>query len=161
MTDFSAIANQAAGQSKKPPRLPPGNYSGIIKLPPAWGDANKNKTPYVRLMLGFMAFPEDVPESWSEYDEEDGTTSEVLRSDIDLAKRQMSYDFYMSDDAKWRLDAFLKEMGVNVGTAEAPRTYAETLPELVGQQVLCEVVHSLNQQTNKTYVQIKKLAPLV
>lgn len=159
MTDFSAIARQAAGQAKKPPRLPPENYPGIIKNW-AWGDQNKNKTPYVRVFLAPTDFPENLPEQWEEFDEEDQKTSLVNRSDIDLSKRQMSKDFYMTEDSRWRMDAFLKEMGVNVGTPESPRSYEDTLPELIGLPVLFEVQHQLNQTTNKTFVQVGKLAPL-
>lgn len=158
MVDFSAIARQAAGQSKKPPRLYPGNYPAVAKGF-EWGDANKNKTPYVRLNIGFTGFPADMPESWDEFDNESQKTTTVQASDIDLAKRQMRYDFYMTPDSKWRIDEFLKLMGINCGTEDAPRTYEETLSELIGQPMTAEVVHQLNQQTNDTFVQIKTLGP--
>ncbi len=160
MTDFSAIAAKAAGQAKKPPRLPAApDMVGVIKSF-AWGDQNKNKTPYVRLSVGFTGWGNSVPESWDEFDNETQTSVSVQRSDIDLSKRQMSRDFYMTEDSQWRMDAFLKEMGVDCGTPENPRSYAETLPELIGQPVLVEVEHRLNTQTNDTFVQIGKIAPL-
>lgn len=159
MVDFSSIARQAAGQSKKPPRLPPGDFPGVIKSF-EWGDANKNKTPYVRLMLGFTGFPESLPDSWEEFDNETQKSVTVAKSDIDLTKRTMRRDFYMTDDSRYRMDEFLKAMGVNCGTPEAPRSYEETLPELIGAQVLVEVQHQLNQQTNDTFVQVGKIIPL-
>lgn len=159
MVDFSAIASQAAGQSKKPPRLPPADFPGVIKSF-EWGDANKNKTPYVRLMLGFTAFPESLPESWEEFDNETQKSLTVTREDIDLSKRTMRKDFYMTDDSRYRMDEFLRAMNINVGTPDAPRSYAETLPELIGQGVLVEIQHQLNQQTNETFVQVGKLALL-
>lgn len=159
MVDFSAIAAQAAGQSKKPPRLPPADFPGVVKSF-EWGDANKNKTTYVRLMLGFTGFPDSVPETWEEFDNETQTTNTVSRADIDLSKRTMRKDFYMTEDSKWRLDDFLKSMNINCGTPDAPRSYAEALPELIGQAVLIEVQHQLNQQTNETFVQVGKLALL-
>lgn len=159
MTDFSAIARSAAGQAKKPPTMPPETYPGVIKSF-AWGDDNKNKTPYVRLMLGFTGWPESMPESWDEFDDEKQKSFVVERKDIDLATRQMRRDFYMTDDSKYRMDDFLKSMGINVGTEDAPRTYEETLPELIGAGVLIEVQQQLNPGTNKTYTQVGKLAPL-
>lgn len=158
MVDFSQIAKQAAGQSKKPPQLPAGNYPGVVKSF-EWGDQNKNKTPYVRLQVGFTGFPDDLPETWDEFDNETQKSTTISRSDIDLAKRQMRVDFYMTDDSRYRMDAFLKSMGVNCGTEDAPRSYEETLPELIGAPVIADVVHQLNQQTNATFVQISKLAP--
>lgn len=159
MTDFSQIARQAAGQAKKPAQLPAGDFPGVIKSF-EWGDQNKNKTPYVRLQIGFTGFPSDLPESWEEFDNEKQTSTTVSRGDIDLAKRQMRRDFYMTDDSRYRMDEFLVAMGINVGTPDAPRSYEETLPELIGAPVLAEVQHQLNQQTNATFVQIGKLAPL-
>lgn len=159
MVDFSSIAKQAAGQAKKPPRMPPGDFPAVVKSF-EWGDANKNKTPYVRLNIGFTGFPADLPEEWEEFDNEAQKSVTVKRSDIDLSKRQMRKDFYMTDDSRYRMDEFLKLMGVNCGTPDAPRSYEETLPELVGAQVLAEVQHQLNQQTNETYTQIGKVIPL-
>lgn len=159
MVDFSAIARQAAGQSKKPARLPPGDFPGVIKSF-EWGDANKNKTPYVRLQLGFTAFPESCLEEWEEFDNEKQTSFSVKKSDIDLSKRTMRKDFYMTDDSRYRMDEFLVLMGINVGTPDSPRSYEETLPELIGAPVLAEVQHQLNQQTNDTFVQVGKVIPL-
>lgn len=159
MVDFSSIAKQAAGQSKKPPQMPAGSFPGVIKSF-EWGDNNKNKTPYVRLMLGFTGFPADLADSWEEFDNETQKSTSVSKGDIDLGKRQMRKDFYMTDDSRYRMDEFLKLMGVNCGTEDAPRSYEETLPELIGAAVLVDVEHQLNQQTNSTYTQVGKVIPL-
>lgn len=158
-TDFSSIAKSAAGKAKKPPTLPPGVFQGPIKKF-EWGDANKNKTPYVRLFVGFTSWPEDLGDTWEEFDNETQTSSTVNKSDVDLATRQMSRDFYMTEDSRYRMDELLRSFGIDCGSDDNPRTYEETLPELIGQMANIEVVQQINPSTNKQYTQIAKLGPV-
>lgn len=141
MVDFSSLLKKPAGEAKKPPVLPAGDYPGVVKSYEL-GDQNKNKTPYVRFMLGLTAFPDSV--------------DEAEREGIDLSKRQQRRDFFFTDDALWRLDEFLRGLGIQSNG----RGYDEVLPEVVGQQVLIEVQQGLNQQTNEIFNQVGKLVPL-
>ena len=142
MVDFSAMLKKPAGLAKKPPALAPGDYPGIIKSFET-GDANKNKTPYVRFHLGLMGWPESVA---SDEQQQDGVP-------IDLAKRPLRRDFFMTDDALWRLDEFIKSCGV----AASGKSYEEVLPMLVGQQVTVEVQQYMNQSTSDIGNQVGKL----
>lgn len=141
MTDFSSLLKGAAGNAKKPPALPAGDYPAIIKNFEL-GDANKNRTPYVRLTLGLQGFPESV--------------SAEDREGVDLSKRQPRRDYYLTDDALWRLDELIRDLGIEA----AGRSYEEVIPELVGQQVLAELQQKLNQNTNETFTEVVKLVPL-
>lgn len=132
MPDFSKLLNAPAGEAKKPEPLLAGNYPGVIKSF-EMGDNNKNKTAYVRFHLGLTGWPE-------------GQDPQTMPSGepMDLTKRgQLRKDFYVTEDALWRLDEFLREMGVNL----AGRPYAEVLPETVGASVLVEVQQYVNNNT--------------
>jgi hypothetical protein len=73
---------------------------------------------------------------------------------IDLSKRQLRSDFYLTDDALWRLDAFMREVGINM---EPGQTYAEVLPTAVGTTATLHIVQELNQRTNDTYNKIENI----
>lgn len=135
MPDFSKLMNRPAGEAKKPPVLPVGDYAGVLGQ---WevGDNNKNRTEYVRFPVRLTGWPDDV-------------TGED-REGIDLSKRQLRRDYYTSDDAMYRLDEFIRSCGID----PSGRSYAEVLPELVGKPVIVEVRHYINQQTQELGNQI-------
>ena len=138
MVDFSTLLRKLAGEAKKPPTMPAGDYPAVIKAFET-GDNNKNKTPYVRFQLGFQGFPPDV-----EQEDIDG---------IDLSKRQMRADYYLTEDAMWRLDELLRTMGLDM----TGKSYEEILREAVGQEITAVVVQGLNQQTNEIYASVSKV----
>lgn len=136
MPDFSKMRT-VAGAAKKPAALPAGDYQGLIKSF-EFGDQNRNKTPYVRFHVGLQTVPAgaELPE---------GT---------DLAKRQMRRDYYLTDDALWRLDELLRSLGV---AFDGQKTYEELVPSVVGAPVLVEVQQYLNESNGDIGNQIGKL----
>ena len=132
MTDirFGDLLKRTAGEAKRPPTLPAGDYPGIIKSF-KFDDKNEKRTPYVEFTLGLTgpgAFNgEPLPE-----DELAG---------IDLTKRQLSLKMYLSDDALWRFDKFLETTSIDW----RGRAYDEIVPELVGQDVTIAVKQRMGQ----------------
>lgn len=151
MPDFSHLLKRPAGEAKRPPPLPAGDYYGVIR---SWeiGDRNQNRTPYVRLQINLQDWPDSSPDEWSFIDSEHKFIT-ATKSDVDLSKRQLRRDFFLTDDALWRLDEFIRSCGID----PQGRDYEEILPELVGQPVVVEVQQYLNQSTNETSNQIGKL----
>jgi hypothetical protein len=136
MPDFSQFMSKPAGEAKRPPALPQGDYPGVVKSFEL-GDANKNKTPYVRFHLGLTDWAQGVePEA-----------------DVELTKRQLRRDYYLTEDALWRLDEFIRSCGVQ----PAGQTYEEILPSLVGASVTVEVQQQLNQTSNEIFNQVGKV----
>lgn len=138
MPDFSSLLRKPAGEAKRPPVLPVGDYSGIIKK---WevGDNNRNKTPYVRFHLGFFDFPESV--------------DHADRENIDLSKRQKSRDYYLTEESLFRLDEMLRTLGVEA----KGRSYEEVLPEVLGKNVIISVTHYTNDRTGELGDQVEKI----
>lgn len=151
MADFNRLLQAPAGQAKRPPILPPGNYPGIVK---SWepGDQNANKTAYVRFHCGLVGWGEGVPTEWDVADAK-GNVVTVTQADVDLSKRQMRRDFYLTEDAQWRLDDFIASCGIEANG----RPYSEVLPELIGKSITVEVQQYLNKNTNELGNQIGKL----
>lgn len=152
MVDFSSLLRKPAGEAKKPPTLPAGDYPGVIKGKEL-GDNNRNRTPYLRLLVGLIGWPADAPTSWEEISES-GERYTVSQADVDLAKRQLRRDYYLTDDALFRLDDLIRSCGID----PQGRAYEEILEELIGQQVTVEVQQYLNQTTNQIGNQVGKLA---
>lgn len=135
MVDFAQLLRKPVDEAKRPPALPAGNYAGMVKSFEI-GNQNKNKTPYVRFHIVLNGWPEEVPN-----DDRDG---------IDLAKRQMRRDFFLTDDADWRLADFIKSCGIDA----SGRTFEDTVPEVIGHPVTVEVQQYLNQTSNEIGNQI-------
>lgn len=138
MPVFSDLLKKPAGEAKKPEAFPAGNYPGIVKSFEV-GDNNKNKTPYVRFNIGLTGVP-------------DGDEFEALVG-TDLSKRSFRRDYYLTDDALWRLDDFIRSCGID----PKGRAYEEILPDLVGVAVLVEVQQYMNQTNNEIGNQVGKL----
>ena len=151
MPDFSQLLSKPAGESRRPPTLPAGDYPAIIKSF-EYGDNNTNRTPYVRFAIGLTDWDQNVPDSWSQADAQ-GNLTEVSKSDVDLSRRQLRRDYFLTDDAYWRLD----ELILSCGVVPNGRSYEEVIPELVGSPVLAEVQQYLNQRSNETGNQIGRL----
>ena len=130
MVDFSQLLRKPAGEAKRPKALPIGDYQGMIRSHEV-GDQNRNRTPYVRFGLVLTEWPDTIgPDD---------------RVDIDLGRRTLRKDFYLTEESMWRLDRFIKSCGIDPQS----RTYEEILPQLIGQPVVVQVQHFLNQQTNE------------
>lgn len=120
--DFAKLLSKPLDDVKKPPAWPAGTYLGVISAF-KFDDANKNNTPYVRFTVKVTAAGPGLEPSELE--------------GIDLTKgREFRKDFYMTDDADWRLKEFIESLGVPT----AGRTFAETVPECVNGQVQLEVI---------------------
>jgi len=141
MVDFTSLLKKPAGEAKKPPALDAGDYPAVIKSYEL-GDQNKNKTPYVRFQVGLTGWPDGA-------EPQTNASGEV----IDLAAKQLRRDYYLTEDALWRLDDFLRAIGIE----PEGRTYDEVLPETVGTQVTAEVQQYLNQTNNDVGNQIGAL----
>jgi hypothetical protein len=136
MVDFSKLLQKPAGEAKKPPPLPVATFPGVIKSYEL-GDNNKNKTPYVRYQIGLTGWPE----------------GEEPIEGLDISKRTMRKDYYLTDESLWRLDEFLRSLGIE----GKGRGYDEVLPEAVGASVMAEVQQYMNQDTSELGNQLGKV----
>jgi hypothetical protein len=138
MVNFAHLLSQPAGKSKRPTALPVGDYPGIIKSYEI-GDNNKNKTPYVQFAIGLIGWPDGIEEQDIMQEVEEGKFEP-----IDLSKRQLRKQFFLTETSRWRLDEFLKTCALEMEDV----SYQEIFPQLVGQHVLVEVQQYINQKAD-------------
>lgn len=127
--DFSKLLSKPLDTVKKPPPLPQGNYEGVIAKY-EFGDNNTNKTPYARFEITVTAPGEDIDHA-------------QLPEGVEFPlKRKFRQDFYLTDEADWRLKEFIESLGINT----SGRTFAETVPETLNLPV---VAHMVQQNSTK------------
>lgn len=136
MPDFSQLLRKPIAEAKRPPCLPIGDYPAKISRYEL-GESRQNKTPYVRLHVALTGAPDGMDPS-----DLDG---------IDLSKRQMRRDFYLTEDAYFRLAELIKSCNIEAEDFET------AVPHLVGCDVLAEVQQYINQQTSEIGNEIRGL----
>lgn len=147
MPDFTAFLNRPAGKATRPPALAPEVYPGKITAH-EYGDNNRNRTPYVRYQITLTDWPPSLPHEKRVYKDREG--KEV---DIDISRVRLRRDFYLTEEAFWRLDEFLRSCGVNL----EGMSYEEACPQVIGADVKVEVQQYLNQNTNEMGNQVGRV----
>ena len=118
--DFKSLLGRSLDDVKKPSPVPAGTFYGVIQRY-EFGETSEKKTPFVRFHIGLTAPGDDIdPE---------------LLIGVDLSKRALRKDFFLTPDAEYRLKDALNALGINT----TGRTFAETIPEVINAQVLVEV----------------------
>jgi len=124
--DFKKLLSKNMDESERPRPLPPGTYFGrVSKI--SYDVSKEKKTPYVRFLLSVTSAG-------------DGVDEEALNG-VDLSKKQLRKDFYMTQDADYRLKDFIKSCGIQV----AGRSFESTLPDTMNAPVIMEVTQRAAQ----------------
>lgn len=141
MVDFSQYMRKPAGQATKPAALFPADYPAVVASfeKPA---ENKNGNVFIRFQFRLTGWGNAVPEDEKFVKDKDGKPTDTP---IDPTKRQMRRDFFMTEDALYRLDEFIRACGVN----PEGQSYEETIPQCVGANVSVGVEQYVNQKSNE------------
>ena len=140
---FSSLLNKPAGEAPRPKALPIADYPGVIKTWEA-GDSNKNKTPYIRFGIVLTGWPDTVDQA--ERQAEDGSA-------IDISKRTYRSDFYMTEDAQYRLDDLIRASDID----PSGQSYNAVLPHLVGKPVIVSMGQRFIEDTGETINQVNRV----
>jgi hypothetical protein len=138
--DFTSnLTRRAVSAVRKPPLLPLDNYPGIIRR--FEYAESRNKTPLLRYHIGLSGWGDNVPDQWDCWDSTRNESYTVQRSEVNLAAQQLRRDFYLTDDALYRLKEFWESCGVEPSDPDQDvvEWIQETAPTLVGHPVLVEV----------------------
>jgi hypothetical protein len=127
MVDFNALLSKPAEEFRRPPSLPAGSYFGTI-TEYKFDQTREKQTPYVRFTFKNLEAGPDID-------------SDDLQG-IDVAKRSMSTDFYITEDALFRLREFLESLGIPA----SGRTLTEMIPESVGMSVQLDIVAEMDRR---------------
>jgi len=120
--NFQSLLSKPVESAKRPVTKPAGTYFGRI-AGHKFDESPKQKTPYVRFELGDVQAGPDIDKEQL-VDPEDGTP-------LDLSKFKPHLDYYLTEDALYRLRELLESLGITV----SGRSFAETIPESKGMPV--------------------------
>jgi hypothetical protein len=131
MADFRSLLQQPMDDVKRPPTWPAGTYHGIVKSH-EFRVSRLKKTPSVQYHLGVLSAGEDIdPDSLE---------------GIDLSKRDLTKDYYLTEDALFRVKEFLESCGVST----TGRALGECIPEVLNARVLITVTQSATEDGKST-----------
>src|SRR5215471_11386625 len=139
MTDMSSLLRPPAAQTLPPPVIPANVYPGIIKTYELAQSNNGN--PMLRLQVALLDWAEDVPQSERF---QQGPNGEQIP--IDVSRKQLRKDFFLTQAAYYRLENFLSAMGYEVQVdAAGNKDYETPVTQLVGCKVGVEVQRIMSQ----------------
>jgi hypothetical protein len=126
---------------KKPPTKPAGTYNGII-AGFKFAESKVQKTPYVRFTINNVTPGQDIaPDQQLDADGQP----------IDFSKWIPHKDFFLTDDALFRLKSFLEE-GLQLPCNG--RQFVEVLPDTKGMPVMFTATQRTSDDGKEIYIDI-------
>lgn len=142
--NFQELLKKPVTSAVKPPTKPAGTYMATI-MAFNFDESSKKKTPYVRFQLGNVQPGPDI--------NPDDLVS-AAGEPIDLSKWKPGRDYYLTDDAYYRLRELIQSCGIAV----EGRDFSETIPELRGKQVQMTVIQKPSDNGEELYNEVTDLA---
>lgn len=136
--DFKALLQKPVDSVKAPEPLPEGHYNGRIAKY-EFGESQQKKTPYVRFALSLDSAREDV--------------DQAALADMDLSKKQLRKDYYLTEDALFRLRGLLEACNVSI----EGRSFDVAIPELIGTMVNVEVIRKPSTDGESFFNEVKDI----
>lgn len=139
--NFRDLLSKPTDNIKKPKALPIGTYRGVI-VSKAYDVSKQKQTPFVRLILQPSMAESDVAQ-------------EDLEG-INISSKQLRADFYLTDDASYRVLDLAKGLGIPT----EGRSLGEVIEDLPNHNVLIAVTQQLSQDGSEVYNNVNKLTAL-
>ena len=121
--DFNTLLSKPIDDFKPPVPLPAGTYYGVITGRKIDVTKNEKETPFVRFTVKLTHADPEV--------ELDG---------IDLSKKSMNKDYYLSEAAGYRFKQLVESFGVST----AGKSLNEMIEEVLNQEVMLSITQRLN-----------------
>jgi hypothetical protein len=141
--NYNSLLDKTVGSTERPKAVPIGIYTGVI-VDFAFDQSSKKKTPYVRYGVKPIQPVSGVdPDLFAAAGGQDR-----------LNKMKLGLDFYLTEDAMWRLREFLEEaMKIDCAT----RSYKESIPYAVNQRITFVMDVQVSEDGKASYNQIKSV----
>lgn len=144
MVDFTSLLEKRLDDVEAPALLPQGSYIMTI-AGYRTGESAKKKTPYVEFDLKISSAMDDVDQ-------------EELAKVKNLQDKTIKTQFYLNEDALFRLKDFCKKTGVPT----EGKSFTEILSEIAGAQLIGIVNHRVNpENTDQVFAEVRSFLPLV
>lgn len=152
-TDPVSALRPSARDTLPPPVIPADIYPGVIKSYEITVSTNQN--PILRLPVGLLDWPDTI-----NVDHRFQIGPEGEQIPIDLSKKQLRKDFFLTPAAYFRLENFLVAMGFEIQTdASGNKDYETPVSQLIGQKVGVEVQRILARNSSEFINVVGELVP--
>lgn len=151
MASFLDILDRPSTEIERPKPLPQGTYTCVVLGLPEHGKSSQKQTPYVRFTLRPVAAGEDVDQDalneWMR--KGDGSTRQ-------LSEASVRADYYITEDAAWRLDKFLTDLGLerDLGSMNV------RIQQCPGRQVNVFIRHEASQDGTAVFARVGDTGPV-
>jgi hypothetical protein len=141
--NYNSLLDRTVGSAERPKALPIGTYTGII-AEMGFGESAKKKTPYVRYTVRPLQAVSGV----------DPDMFAAAGGAERMAKMKLALDFYLTEDAMWRLREFLEEsLRIDCTT----RSFKEAIPYATNQRITFTMDVQVSDDGKASYNQIKNV----
>ena len=141
---FAPILDRPASEIERPKPIPAGTYTALVKGLPEFGESSQKKTPYARFTFELIAAGDDIDQEALE--EMGGIGGKTLRN-----------DYYLTEDALWRIKQFAEDCGVD----PEGLTVGQMLEYANGAQVQVVVRHEpARDGSDNIFARVAKTAPV-
>lgn len=138
--NFAHLLNKPATEIEKPKPMPVGTYYGIVQgFAPM--ESPKQQTPFLRFNVKLLRAGDDVDQS------------ELAAAKVKFGEKIVSKDFYLTDDAEYRLVEFLESCGI----PKEGKSLGEMLAESTNAEVQMEITHRMYNEGRDIATDIKSI----
>ncbi len=145
--NFASILDESPTEIIRPEPLPEGTYLAVVGMP-RYDKSSKKKTDFVEFPLRLINAGPDV---------DDESLAQAL-GDGKLNDKEMKITFYLTEDAKYRLDEFHRDCGVDI---EVPASRRARNEACVNQEVRVHIKHSSSEDGTRIYANASRTLPVV
>lgn len=141
--DFrNLLKNTPMDEIKRPPPLPGGTYHGQITKH-GYGKSPEKGTPFAQFEVTLTAAGPDIDQE------------ELNNLQIDLTKKKMTIDFYLTNESMYRVKEAMESCGIDT----KGRFLEDTIPEMMGKSVIVTAKQSPNKKNpqDPPYVNLTEL----
>jgi len=136
--NFASILDEAPTEIERPKPVPPGTYIGVVQGTPVYDKSAKKGTDYVQFTIKPIAAEDDVD-------------AEDLAEMGGFENKTFKLNFYLTEDAAYRLDEFHEHCGLDIST---PMSRRHRNDEVVNAQIRFTIKHRLAPDGSQTYAEI-------
>lgn len=141
--NFASILDESPTEVSAPLPLPQGTYHCVVQGLPRYDKTSKKQTDFVEFTLKPIAAEEDVDPN--ELDEVGGLDGKTIRA-----------QFFITEDAVYRLDEFHEHCGVDLNDGQTRRQRSEAV---VNAEVRVFMKHEPSQDGTRIFARFNRSLP--
>lgn len=139
--NFSNILKGPVGSAERPKPVPVGTYVALVQGQPRFDKSQQKQTPFVEFQMKLLQPMGDVD-------------TQALQEMGGLGERTQRLTFYLTEDALWRLDEFLKNLDLEGIDRE------QAISQAPGRQCAVTIRHAASQDGTAVFANIAGTAKL-